>query len=83
MKKWCEHAEIVTYLFADTRKASGLWACKSCQKKFVPLGLEQEKDAARYQKVRKMNARQFTALFKTNISGGGAFDDLVDEWGGK
>ena len=48
----CEHAEIVTYLFADTRKASGLWACKSCQTKFVPIDLEQEKDATRYRWLR-------------------------------
>jgi hypothetical protein len=52
----CEHAEIVTYIFADTRKASGLWACKSCQTKFVPLDLDQEKDAARYRWVRQAGA---------------------------
>jgi hypothetical protein len=44
----CEHAEIVTYIFADTREVSSLWGCKACQRKFVPLDLEMEKDAARY-----------------------------------
>jgi hypothetical protein len=51
----CEHAEIVTYLFADTRKTSGLWACKACKKKFAPLDLEQEKDAARYRWLKAQN----------------------------
>jgi hypothetical protein len=74
----CEHAEIVTYLFADTRKESGLWACKACQKKFVPIDLGMEKDALRYRKVRKMNARQFADLFAENIKGGVPFDDLID-----
>lgn len=38
-----------------------------------------EKDAARYETVRKLNAEQFAQLFRKNIETGVHFDVLVDE----
>lgn len=41
--------------------------------------LELMSDAAqRYEKIRKMNPRQFASLYQKNIEGEGMFDDLVD-----
>ena len=40
-----------------------------------------EKDsinAVRYEKLRKLNPRQFAELYERNIKGEGLFDDLVD-----
>lgn len=34
---------------------------------------------ARYEYLRTLNVHQFAELFKKNIGGAGAFDDLVDE----
>ena len=34
---------------------------------------------ARYECVRRLNVRQFTDLYRANIRGDGAFDDLVDQ----
>lgn len=79
----CEHARIGAYRIANTGKSAGMWACKDCKRKFVPLDLEQEKDAERYRKVRKMNARQFADVFCRAISDYKTFDDLIDEWAGK
>jgi hypothetical protein len=41
--------------------------------------LEQlKRDAARYNYVRTMNPREFSALWETNLRGGHRFDELVD-----
>lgn len=39
---------------------------------------ELEMTAARYEKLRKMTARQFAKLYGRDISGEGRFDDLID-----
>lgn len=36
-------------------------------------------NAERYEKLRKLNPRQFTELYERNIRGEGRFDDLVDQ----
>ena len=33
----------------------------------------------RYEKLRKLNPRQFAELYERNIKGEGLFDDLVDQ----
>ena len=38
-----------------------------------------KKDAARYETIRKLNAKQFADLYKVNISTSKPFDQLVDE----
>ena len=52
-----------------------LEALREVQAKIAAL----EKDAARYETVRKLNAEQFAQLFRKNIETGVHFDVLVDE----
>jgi hypothetical protein len=35
----CLHEEIKTWYFEDTNQPAGMWSCKSCGHKFVPLRL--------------------------------------------
>lgn len=49
----------------------------------VSMSDEIFRDARRYRIVRKMNPRQFSELYKKNISTGVHFDYLVDEIGAK
>ena len=41
---------------------------------------EIEKKAALYEKLRRMNPREFAELHKKNIETGVAFDELVERW---
>ena len=38
-KMICAHEEIKTWYFEDTNQPAGMWSCKSCGHKFVPLKL--------------------------------------------
>ena len=42
-----------------------------------------KKGYERYEKLRKLNLRQFSELYSESIKSGKRFDDLVDELGGK
>lgn len=42
--------------------------------------IEAEKKAALYEKLRRMNPREFAELHKKNIETGVAFDELLDKW---
>ena len=35
----CLHEEITTWYFDDTNQPAGMWSCKSCGHKFVPMKL--------------------------------------------
>jgi hypothetical protein len=35
----CLHEEIKTWYFEDTNQPAGMWSCRSCGHKFVPLRL--------------------------------------------
>ena len=48
----CKHRNLQTWHFADDDTPAGMWSCMDCGHKFVPLDLEQEKDAARYRWLR-------------------------------
>ena len=41
---------------------------------------ELKKKAELYEKLRRMNPHEFTELCRKNISGGIAFDELVERW---
>jgi len=41
---------------------------------------ELEKKAALYEKLRRMQPREFAELYRKNISTGVAFDELLDKW---
>jgi len=41
--------------------------------------IELQKNAARYEIIRKLNPRQFTELYRANMWDGRSFDDVVDE----
>lgn len=46
---------------------------------FEQLQLEMDK-AQLYEKLRRMNPREFTELYKKNIETGVVFDELLDKW---
>jgi len=48
----CKHEAIFTYRTEDGQSA-GLWGCADCARKFVPLDLTIERDAARYRWLRE------------------------------
>ena len=41
---------------------------------------EIRKKAELYEKLRRMNPREFAELYRKNISGGKKFDELVERW---
>lgn len=41
---------------------------------------EIKKKAELYEKLRRMNPREFTELYRKNISSGMKFDELVERW---
>lgn len=42
--------------------------------------VEIRKKAELYEKLRRMNPREFTELYRKNISSGMKFDELLDKW---
>ena len=49
----CAHAEIRCWVFEDTRRSAGMWACVDCGRKFEPVDLGRDDDAARYRWLRR------------------------------
>ncbi len=48
----CLHTQIVSWVAEETQEPVGMWSCADCGHKFVPLELEQEAQAKRYQFLR-------------------------------
>ena len=48
----CQHRRIQSWNYGDGEPA-GMWSCMDCGHKFVPLNIEQEQDAKRYQWLRE------------------------------
>ena len=48
----CGHPKIQAWKFEDGTSAS-MWSCVVCGRKFEPLDLQQERDAKRYQWLRR------------------------------
>ena len=48
MQDECKHERIEPFASKARGEPAELWACASCLRKFVPLDLETEADAARY-----------------------------------
>jgi len=44
----CKHERIESFVSKASGEPASLWACASCLRKFVPLDIETEADAARY-----------------------------------
>lgn len=66
------------HAMADIRAAAGMnWEAKVSEISETIRRLKRGHD--RYEKVRKLNVKQFADLYALNIHGGGAFDDLVDQ----
>lgn len=49
----CNHLRIRTYRFADDGTPADFWACAECKRRFKPIDLKEERDAARYRFVRQ------------------------------
>lgn len=88
MSEHCNHSRIAAFVFDDGESAS-LWACHHCKLKFVPLDLEQEKDAARYRKVTTAKwwpdaiESAFSSLETDNAEKKTGIDAAIDDWNGK
>ena len=48
----CTHRKVTTYFFVDGNQPAGLWACADCGRKFEPVNIAVEKDAARYRHLK-------------------------------
>ena len=49
----CQHTQIRTWFFDDTRESAGMWSCVSCGTKFEPVNVERDADAERYRWLRR------------------------------
>lgn len=52
----CQHTQIRTWFFDDTREPAGMWSCVNCGRKFEPVNLERDADAERYRWLRMKTA---------------------------
>lgn len=48
----CQHTQIRTWFYDDTREPAGFWSCVSCGTKFEPVNVERDADAERYRYLR-------------------------------
>jgi hypothetical protein len=79
-KPECEHRHIVTYL-TDDEQPAGLWGCRFCSAKFVPLGPEM--DAAKRAQDEAVAQAVAAARKKALHDAAQAAqpdDSYVDEW---
>jgi hypothetical protein len=48
----CLHTQLKSWVIEGTQEPAGVWSCADCGHKFVPLDLEKEAQATRYQFLR-------------------------------
>lgn len=48
----CKHRNLRSCFWKDSGESAGMWSCVECERKFVPLDIEQEQDAGRYRWLR-------------------------------